>query len=246
MRLTSSFVLMNTPSELLRTNDERIVSHFYYGKYSKHLFSEKGAEILRHCDVRATLIDRTISVIAEEGLDGTTTKAIVSGTGINEAYIYKYFRDKEDLMAQTFSSLDEELITKAMTHIPVMYMTEMDFEMRCLFFYTAIWRFLLGDSRKCLAFIRYYFSPYFKKYSSEEHKKRYEPLVRKFNDAFREKANTWMILRHILETMLSFAVKVFDKELPDNDNTAKHVFTLVYASIQPYRKEPTGGEKATV
>jgi len=201
---------------------------------------------LKHYDVRATLIDRTVTVIAEAGMDGTTTKAIVGDTGINEAYIYKYFRDKEDLMTQTFDLLDEELFSKAMMHIPVMYMTDMDFEMRCRFFFAAVWRFLLDDSRRCLAFLRYYCSPYFRKCSAAEHKKRYEPLVSKFNDAFREKANTWMILRHILETILSFAVKVFDKELPDNDNTAKHVFTLVYAAIQPYRKEQDGGDKATV
>lgn len=34
-----------------------------------------------------------------------------------------------------------------------------------------------------------------------------------------------MILRHILETMLSFAVKVFDKELPDDDDAAKFLCT---------------------
>lgn len=40
---------------------------------------------------RNMLIARTISVIAGQGLDKTTTKAITDGTGINEAYIYRYF-----------------------------------------------------------------------------------------------------------------------------------------------------------
>lgn len=45
---------------------------------------------MKHYDVQSRLIDRTIIVIAENGLDKTTTKAIVKGTDINEAYIYRY------------------------------------------------------------------------------------------------------------------------------------------------------------
>ncbi len=64
---------------------------------------------MKRQNVCATLIDRTIVVIANEGLDKTTTKAIVSGTDINEAYIYRYFKDKEDLLKKSFDTLDNEL-----------------------------------------------------------------------------------------------------------------------------------------
>ena len=71
-------------------------------------FDRKGQVVLKHYDVSSTLINSTISVIANEGLDRTTTKAIVHGTSINEAYIYRYFSDKEDLLAKTFAELDED------------------------------------------------------------------------------------------------------------------------------------------
>ena len=192
---------------------------------------------MKHFDVRSTLIEQTIKVVANEGFDKTTTKAIVANTGINEAYIYKFFKDKDDLLAATFSSLDEELYSKAQYHISVMYMTDMDFETRCQFFFTAIWQFLLGNREKCVTFIRYYNSPYFRKYSFDEHKERYLPLVDKFSAAFRDGANTWMILHHILETMLGFAIKIFNEELENNDDTAKHVFILVYGTVCSYRIE---------
>lgn len=193
---------------------------------------------MKHYGVQTTLIDRTINVVAKEGLDKTTTKAIVGDTGINEAYIYKFFKDKDDLLATTFSALDDELCSKAMSNISVMYMPNMDFELRCQFFFSYMWQFLLGNQDKCLAFIRYYHSPYFKKYSSEEHKKRYLPLVDKFSDAFQRGSNTWIILHHILETMLGFAEKVFSGELKDDENTAKHVFAVVYSAVSLYKKEP--------
>ncbi len=192
---------------------------------------------MKHQNVRDTLIAQTIAVIAAEGLDKTTTKAIVSGTDINEAYIYRYFTDKEDLLSKAFDALDEELVAKAMLHVSVMYMREIDYETRCRLFFSAMWSFLLGNREKCLTFIRYYYSPYFGKYSSAAHKERYKPLAAKFSDGFASKTNVWMLLNHILNILLDFAVKVFDGEIPNDDNTAEHVFRLVYHSVMPYSKQ---------
>lgn len=191
---------------------------------------------MKYPNVREVLIDRTIEVIAQEGMDKTTTKAIVAGTGINEVYIYRHFSNKEDLLTKAFDKLDEELVAKTTLHIPVMYMLNLDYETRCRFFFTAVWEFLLANKAKCLAYIRYYYSPYFAKYSSQTHKERFDPLLAKFSDAFKEEANVWMLLNHILSTMLDFAVRVYDGALPNNADTAEHVFRVLYHSVRPYFK----------
>ena len=185
-------------------------------------------------DMREKLIERTISVIATEGLDKTTTKAITTGTGINEAYIYRHFSDKTDLLSKTFDKLDDELVAKVAQHLPVMYMQELEYELRCRVFFEAVWKFILGSQEKCLAFIRYYYSPYFTKYSVESHRKRYVPIVEKFKDAFKDEADVWMILNHILNVMLDFAVKVYNGEMPDSDNYSEHVFLVIYRSVEQY------------
>lgn len=183
---------------------------------------------------RLKLIDGTIHVIARYGLDKATTKSIGEETSINQAYIYRHFEDKEDMLAQTFESLDEELAGKVMQSISVMYMQEMECEMRCHMIFASVWRFILGNEDKCLTFIRYYYSPYFRQYSEKSHNERYKPLVEKIKVAFRDEANVWMILNHILNVMLDFAVKVFDGAVPDNDDTAEHVFRLIYSSVRQY------------
>ncbi len=203
-------------------------------------FGRKGQVVLKHYDVSSTLINSTISVIANEGLDRTTTKAIVHGTSINEAYIYRYFSDKEDLLAKTFAELDDELVTKVMHHIDIMYMREMDYETRCRLFFAAIWGFMLGNRDKCLAYVRYYYSPYFHRNSAEEHRKRYAPLVKRFGEAFRAESNVWMILNHILNVMLDFAVKVYNGEMPADDDYSEHVFRVIYASVQQYFRNEKG------
>ncbi len=185
-------------------------------------------------DVKETLLARTIEVIANEGLDKTTTKAITAGTGINEAYIYRHFSDKEDLLAKAFDKLDEEFVNKAMLHVDVMYVREMEYEMRCRFFFAAVWKFLLGNREKCLSYVRYYYSPHFGKYSAESHKQRFVPLVTKFNDAFKDEANVWLILNHILNVMLDFAVKVHSGQMSGEDDYSEHVFRVIYQSVRQY------------
>ena len=192
---------------------------------------------MKHYDVQSRLIDRTIIVIAENGLDKTTTKAIVKGMDINEAYIYRYFSDKEDLLSHVFDTLDEELVAKVMQHLPVMYMRELEYELRCRVFFEAVWKFLLGNKEKCLAFVRYYYSPYFTKYSAENHKRRYVPVVEKFKEAFKDEADVWMILNHILNVMLDFAVKAHNGQMSKEDHYVEHVFLVIYTSVKQYFRE---------
>ena len=77
-------------------------------------------------ELRRSLIDGTIHVIAREGLDKASTKQIGLATNINEAYIYRCFKDKEDMFAKAFDSLDNELANKILQHLPVMYMQELE------------------------------------------------------------------------------------------------------------------------
>lgn len=193
-------------------------------------------------NMKEVLIERTIKVIAEEGLDKTTTKAIVAGTGINEAYIYRHFSDKEHLLSKTFEELDHELFTKMMQHVSVMYERELEYQMRCRAFFIPVWNFLLSNKEKCVAYVRYYYSPYFLKYSIKEHKERYEPLIEKFKDAFKDEADVWMILNHILNVLLDFATKAHTIQMPKDDSYSEHVFRVIYASVKQYFKRTEESE----
>ena len=189
---------------------------------------------MKQDETRQRLIDGTIHVIARDGLDKASAKQIEKETGINVVYIYRCFKDKEDLFAKAFDALDDELLVKTMRHVQIMYEQGMEYELRCRFYFAAVWDFLLGNREKCLTYVRYYYSPYFRKYSAEQHKRRYAPLIEKFRDAFRDEADVWMILNHILNVMLDFAVKVHNEQMPQNDNYAEHVFRVIYASVKQY------------
>ncbi len=183
------------------------------------------------------LIDGTIHVIAEVGLDKATTRLISIETDTNEAYIYRCFADKEDLFAKTFDFLDTELLTKAMNHVAIMHEKALEPELRARAYFESVWKFLLGNKEKCLVFMQYYYSPYFVKYSYPCHCQRYQPLVEKFSEIFKPDADTWMILNHILNVMLGFAVKVHNGQMPEADDYPEHVFRVVYESVKQYFRD---------
>ena len=191
---------------------------------------------MKHTNAKEILIDRAITVLGTVGMDKTTTKAIVAGTGISEVYIYRHFANKEDLLAKAFDVLDEEFVQKAMLHIHIMYAQSVEYQDRCRFFFTAVWEFLLQNQIRFTAFSRYFHSPYFAKYSEDIHKERFLPLLAKFQEAFNDDVDVWELLNHILATMLVFAAKVYDNQFPNDEHTANYVFGVIYQSVAPHFK----------
>ena len=200
---------------------------------------------MKQDEFRQRLIDGTIQVIAREGLDKASAKQIELETGINVVYIYRCFKDKEDMLAKTFDALDEELFSKTMQYVSVMYLSEIEFSLRGRVYFSAVWKFLLGNRDKCLTYNQYFYSPYFTKYSAKAHEKRFAPLVNKFRDAFKDESDVWMILNHILNVMLDFAIKVHNGIMPNSDDYAEHVFRVIYASVKQYFRENEGSDFLT-
>lgn len=110
----------------------------------------------------------------------------------------------------------------------------MDFEGRFRLLLSCFWKFILENRDKCLSFLRYYYSPYFKLYSYEEHHRRYQCVVDEIAPLFREKCDVWMVFNYVLNTMLDFAVKVFNGDVADDDATADRIFEIVYSSVRPF------------
>lgn len=195
---------------------------------------------MKQDEIRKKLIDGTICVIAKEGLDKASTKQIGMATSINEAYIYRCFAGKEDMFTKVFDALDEELLAKTLQHVQVMSLSGMEFEQRCRSYFFAIWKFLLANRDKCLTYVQYFYSPYFVKYSADGHKKRFFPLIKVFQSAFNDEADVWMLLNHILNVMLDFAVKVHNGQMSHEDDYAEHVFRVIYVSVKQYFRENEG------
>ena len=192
---------------------------------------------MKQDDIRNKLIEATIQVIARDGLDKASTKSISQYAGVNEVYIYRCFADKEDMFAKAFDVLDGELVSNILENVAIMYVPEIEYEQRCRIFFTAVWKLLICKQDRCSTFVQYYYSPYFLKFSVLSHKKRYAPVVEKFNDAFIDEAEVGLIMGHMLNVILDFALKVHNNQMPKDDSYAEHVFRVIYRSVEQYFKK---------
>ncbi len=189
---------------------------------------------MKKINYREVLINSVVSVVAREGLENATTKAIVKGTDVNEAYIYRFFKDKEDLFAQTFAYLDEIVVSTVIKKLEVMQINDMSYETRCWLLFSSLWKFLLNDKERCFAYIRYYYSPYYNKKSAKDHVLRSVPLIRKIYRIFDSDTDAWVLIKHCAGTMLTTAMMVNDGELEDNNETAERLFRIIYSSVSPH------------
>ena len=184
-------------------------------------------------NMRQKLIESAIHVVAAEGIHKATTKAISTHSGINEVYIYRLFEDKDDLFAQTFAFIDNELIKHILKYEPIMKIQGIDYKERCNIFFKSCWNSIL-DYDKCSFFIKYYYSHYFNSYSLQKRKQAYFNVIECFTPAFKEGTDVWRIFNRILDIVYSSIIKILRGEIPDDDEAAEDVFKVLYSAIESF------------
>lgn len=188
---------------------------------------------------REVFVNNTIRIVASEGFEGATTRAIAGERGevgqvkLNDVHIYRVFGTKEKLFAETFSMLDNELVATIESSLSD-FEEGMAFGERCKVVFMDLWRFLLKNESKCRYYTRYYYSVYFKDDVYQAHMKKYERLMDLLTPSFVENADVWSLFHHVITVMLDFAIRVYSGAIEDTDNNAGHIFTVVYSSIAPY------------
>lgn len=185
-------------------------------------------------NLRQKFIESAIHTVAAAGIHKATTKAIATHSGMNEAYIYRVFKDKEDLFEAAFTAIDNELIANILKYVPIMGIKEIDIDERCHIFFKSCWKSVVSDREKCSFFIKYYYSHYYNSYSPLERRKAYREVVERFTPAFKKGTDVWRVFNRILDIVYSTVIKILRDEIPDNDETAEEVFAVVYSAIEPH------------
>ena len=189
---------------------------------------------------REELMKATVKVVAEKGLENTATNMICSESGVNVAYIYRLFENKEDLLARTFADEDEKFLNWIFRHLPVLRYDSMEFELRCRTLFMKCWDFLLERPQELLFYVRYYSSSSFLKYAYTEHEKRCTLLVDAMKTAFPDSVDVRTVLHHILDTLLSAASKQVSNPIDGDAEAAGKCFQLIFSVVKNcVKQEPS-------
>lgn len=184
-------------------------------------------------DKRQALLQSTVRAVARYGMKDVSTRSISEDAGVNDAYIYRYFKDKEDLLAQAYLLENDKFMRHVIRRIELVQEQAALQEMRdryYIIFHTA-WRYLLDTPNVCRFFMYYYHSPNFEKYAQEAYKKQLDLLTEKIIHLFNGIEDAKHCLYALFVLMNSFAIQVVNGELPDNTETEDRVFRMTYNAI---------------
>jgi hypothetical protein len=69
------------------------------------------------------------------------------------------------------------------------------------------------------------------------HQKLFEGVIDAMSPLFKEDADVFSILHSVFTTLLDFAIRVYNKDLEDNETNRLLVFKVLYYTMMPYFKE---------
>ena len=180
------------------------------------------------------LIEATVQIIAEHGLENLRTAEICKIAGVNVAYLYDLFENKDDLIAQAFAASDERFLKTILDNFPVLHYQSIDYEMRCRVLFMRCWEHIINRRRYTVFYVRYYYSSSFQKYSYAEHMQRYAGLIEKMKPAFPETANVKAILHHIIDALLGMAMKQINDPQESDEAAAETNFGIIFSVVKNY------------
>lgn len=188
-------------------------------------------------NTKQVFIESAVRVVARDGLDKATTKAIAADAGLNEANIYRCFESKEDLLCAAFHMEDVNFAYFLKQNLHVMHVQNTTWKDRALQLWSVRWRFILERRDDCLFYLQYYYSANCRKYAYEEHLKCFQEMFTTMEQTFKPEANVNMVLHQVFDTMLSFAARVLGGEMPDDDATTQWAFEQIYSFVVPNVRE---------
>lgn len=159
-------------------------------------------------EVREALLNSTVRIVAQYGLERTTTKLIAADAQINEAYIYRCYDSKDSLLQATFHMEDVCLAEHVRKSLPVMRIRGLNWKERCFLLWKSCWEFILHKPDDCRFYLQYYYSVSCRRHAYNEHLKYFHSLFDEIRPVFRPDTNVDMLLHQIFDTMLSFAARV--------------------------------------
>ena len=113
-------------------------------------------------EIKELLIENAIHLIAEGGFEKATTKELTHSGGqlpdfkMNEVYIYRFFKSKENLYEAAFVRLDTELFYAFKRGVEIIGGFENDRKEKLGKFFSMAWQFVLGNEERCRCYVRYY------------------------------------------------------------------------------------------
>lgn len=186
--------------------------------------------------IRNALMDGAIKVVARDGLEKITTRSIASECDLHDAYIYRYFIDKDDLLMRTFIREDKAMTARIKENLEKSDLKGKSIEEVLRAIVMPIWEFLMENEDVCKFYVRYYYLIHFEKDAIEEFREDNRTLRGTFEDLFPQGADLELMFHYHMDTLLNIAMKVTTDEIEKTPDIGERVFKLLYSVTKVFLK----------
>ena len=191
-------------------------------------------------DKRTALLQSTVRAVAKHGMKDVSTRSISGDAGINDAYIYRFFKDKEDMLMQAYFLEHDRFLRQIGKTVEALYTGSitLPFREQCLLVFHSAWRYLIDTPNVCRFFVYYYHSPNFEKYAREGHRKQVDLIAEHIDCLFDSLEDTEDCLYALFSLLYTFALQVVNGETLDDEDTWERVSRMLYNTICAQMKHP--------
>lgn len=183
------------------------------------------------------LMDMTSRIIAREGFNRATTKNIAEQCGVSEVYIYRLFKDKDDLLLQTFLDNDLQLRSLLLLSLPILKDESMPLKDRVRTYYFKALDLMLSVPDDAVAYLRFFYSAKYLDLARSEHENCYKPVVKGLSELFKSGIDTAFLLRYTFESLLTVVYNISIGRQKLTDELREWIFEMNYNQLLPYIKE---------
>lgn len=190
-------------------------------------------------DKRTALLESTVRAVAKYGMKDISTRNISSDAGVNDAYIYRYFENKEDLLVQAYLLENHKFMHHVIRQIDLVrkQMSACPLPERCRLVFHAAWRYLIDTPDVCRFFTYYYHSPNFEKDAQKEYQIQLDELAETILPRFDTMEDAKHCLYALFVLLNSFAILVVNQETPDEADAENRAFNTAFYVIEAEMKK---------
>lgn len=184
-------------------------------------------------DIMCILMDSAVHAAARDGLENTTTRSIGCAAGLPDSYIYRYFRDKNDLLEQAYIRAMQSFYQVILRKIQHLREQERNFEPEqyCRLIWQDVWDFLMENPDICRFCIYYHYSPNYHSLAQEKDTYYRCKMAEILSPEFFNSVEIPLLLDMLFAIMFFMAVQVVDGKLPKNEQTDEMAFNQIYTAI---------------
>ncbi len=181
------------------------------------------------------LLDAVVRVVANKGVEGTSTRAVAAeaGGGITDTVIYRFFSGKEELMRQAFLRESKAFMNEVSGIFPVLWEKNISLEQRLRFLWHTVWTHLTHHKAACTFMIRYYYSASFDEGAMNGYTEIWQPLAGKLSDLV-PGADTDTLVFMSLEIIAASVYPVCSGRKPDSASASEYGFRRLIGLVNEF------------